>query len=150
MFCGLDDGILFRMETTAQFMTLSRLHREPLPQTADFEAVGDSGRSTVIAGGEDILVLDQHCTHMTAKTGGTSGNKLGDLHEIFIPGRSFQYLFVHDSYILRLFPLKVSLSDFPCVKGDLTGNQPRIQSVARIEQNPLEGKKRGLYSNIRQ
>ena len=57
MLGRLDDRVLLGMEPAAEFVTLTGRNAKFLAQTADFRAMGDTGRRSVIARGEDILPL---------------------------------------------------------------------------------------------
>jgi hypothetical protein len=85
MFCRLDYGVLFSVETPAELMTLTGRNPQLFPQTARIEAVGDAGRGTVISRGKNVFVLDENCSHLPAETGRTAGYEMGYFHEIFIP-----------------------------------------------------------------
>jgi len=58
-----------------ELVTLPRGHLEALSQATDLEAVFQSGRSPVVAGGQDLLVLDQDRSDPPAQTGGSGGHK---------------------------------------------------------------------------
>ena len=88
MVCGLGDGILFGMYSAAQLVTCSRRNIEFHTETSGLLTVRDPSGSTVVSGGQDVLILDDYSTHMPAETGGTGGNQFGHLHEIFVSGRS--------------------------------------------------------------
>jgi hypothetical protein len=56
---GLDNGILFSVQTTAEFVAFAGRYLEPFTETAYRLAVGNPGRNTVVPGCQDIAILDQ-------------------------------------------------------------------------------------------
>ena len=52
MECGLNDGILLRVKSAAQFMTLSGRDTQFLAQAADVQAVVEAGGRSVVARSE--------------------------------------------------------------------------------------------------
>jgi hypothetical protein len=53
---GLDNGILFSMQTTAQLMTLTGWNTHLLPEAPHIKTMIYSGRGSVVPGGYDALV----------------------------------------------------------------------------------------------
>jgi hypothetical protein len=84
----LDNGVLFGMETAAQLMTFPGGNGLKFAEAADVEAVPQPGRSTVVTRGQDLFVLDEDGPHMPPEAGGPFGHEMGDVHEIFVPGRT--------------------------------------------------------------
>src|SRR5512133_4038924 len=85
---GLDDGVLLGVQAAAELVALPGRDIEPLAQAAGRITVGNAGRNPVVSGGQDVAILDQHSTNLSAQTGGAGGHQVGDIHEILIPGGS--------------------------------------------------------------
>lgn len=65
MICSLDDGILFSMESPAQFVVRTGFHPQLLSHTTTkLIAVRKSFWSAIIASRKDLSVLDNHCTYV--------------------------------------------------------------------------------------
>ena len=86
VYGGLNDDVLFRMEAAADFVPLSGRHAELFAEAADIKAVGDLGGRTVVAGGEDSLVLDGDGPDHAAQAGRAFRHEVGDVHEVVGPG----------------------------------------------------------------
>jgi hypothetical protein len=57
-----------------------------LPKTADIQAVFHPGRGPVVTRGQNLLVFNEEGAHLSAQTGRSFGNQMGDVHEILFPG----------------------------------------------------------------
>ena len=60
MIGRLNDGVLLGVDPAAQLVALAGRDVELRPQTAGLGAVGHPGGRSVVAGGQDAFVLDQH------------------------------------------------------------------------------------------
>ena len=82
--CRLNDGVLFRMDPSAEFVPGTRRDLHLFPDASEGLAVlGTLGRS-VVSGGEDALVLDDDRTHLPPETCGSLGYQECHLHEILV------------------------------------------------------------------
>ncbi len=73
------------METTAEFVSLSRGNIELLSQTANIDAMVETGWCPIIACSEDLLIFHENGTHLSPHTGRPPCNQLCDLHKVFVP-----------------------------------------------------------------
>jgi hypothetical protein len=64
MLGGLYDGILFGVKPAAELMALTGGDVKPLAQAADRFTVSNPGRDAIIAGGEDVSILNQKRSHL--------------------------------------------------------------------------------------
>ena len=74
---GLDDGVLFGVEG-ADAVAVD-------DQMADVVAVGQAGRCTVVASGEDASAADDDGADMGAIAGAARGDGEGDLQKVLVP-----------------------------------------------------------------
>jgi hypothetical protein len=88
MVGGLDNRILFSMEATAEFVSLSRTDSLFLAETTDVQAVFQSGRSSIVTRGQNLFIFDQDRSYLPSQTGRSLGNQMSDIHEILFPGGS--------------------------------------------------------------
>jgi hypothetical protein len=100
------------MHPAAQLVACSGRDVELHAEASCLLTVRDPSGSTVVSGGQNVLVLDDNGAHMPAEAGGTGGNQFGHLHEIFVSGRS-----LHVSG--HTFNVKDSIEN-------VTGNQHRM------------------------
>jgi hypothetical protein len=84
----LDNGILLGVKAPAEFMAFSGRDTQLFTKATDVQTVGETGRSPIVACGQDLLIFDQNGAHMSSQTGRAFGNEMGDIHEVFFPGRS--------------------------------------------------------------
>jgi hypothetical protein len=66
---SLDNGILLSMETTAELMALPGGDMQLLAQAADFAAVLQSCRSTIVSSAENSLLFDNNSPHLASQAG---------------------------------------------------------------------------------
>ena len=92
MLGRLDDPVLFGVQTAADLVPFARWDAQFFAKAPDLGAVTDAGRHTIVPGGQDILVLDENRSHLTAQACGTGGDQPADLHEILIPQGTDQRL----------------------------------------------------------
>jgi len=85
MACGLDDRVLFRVDTSAKLMLCARRDGALLAQTTHHIAVRRSRGRTVVPGSQDALVLHEHGADLTPSACGALGYLGSDRHEILIP-----------------------------------------------------------------
>ncbi len=90
MVGSLDDRILLGMKAAAEFVSLSG--RDPLflAEATDIQAVFYSGRSSVVTGGQNLLILDEDGPHLSSQTSRPLGDEVSNIHEIFFPGGSMR------------------------------------------------------------
>jgi hypothetical protein len=69
MHCGLDDGVLLRVEAPAKFVTLAGWHSFLFPQAAYIQAVPQARRRTIVTTGKNSFVFDNHRTHLPSEAG---------------------------------------------------------------------------------
>lgn len=86
---GLDNYILLRVQTPADFMPGARGDTHFRAQTSAFDAMPKPGWRPVIARGEDMPVPHRNGAHLAPEAGGPFAHKPGDLHEVFGPGQAF-------------------------------------------------------------
>src|SRR5450631_1930153 len=98
---GLDDGILFSVQPAAELVTLSRWHVQLRTQTAGLFTVADAGRDSVVAGGQDVAVLDQNGADTPAQTGGAGGYQSGDIDKILVPGGALHMSSIPSPCVLK-------------------------------------------------
>jgi hypothetical protein len=84
----LDNGILLGVKATAEFMAFSGRDTQLFTKATDVQTVGETGRSPIVACGQDLLIFDQNGAHMSSQASRTFGNEMSDIHEVFFPGRS--------------------------------------------------------------
>jgi hypothetical protein len=87
MVGGLNNGILFGMETTAEFVPLPRRDAFLLTEASDIQTVLKPRRRPIVTGRQNLLVLDENGSHLSSQTGRPLGDQMGDIHEILFPGR---------------------------------------------------------------
>ena len=90
MIGGLDDGILLCMEPAAELMSFSRGDAQFLAKATDFQAMFQSRRSSIVTGRQNLFVSDEHSPYLPSQTGRALCDEMGDVHEIFFPGRSMR------------------------------------------------------------
>ena len=86
--CRLDNGILLGMDTPAQFVPLAGRDIQFFPQAANFLAVPDIGRGSVISGGQNLFVLHDNRTNSPAEASRAFCNQRCDIHEVGFPRRA--------------------------------------------------------------
>ena len=87
MIGRLDDGILLGMEAPAKLVALTRRNGLLLPKAADIQTVLQAGGSSVVSCGQDFFVSHQDSTHLPSKARRPFSDEMGDIHEVFVPGR---------------------------------------------------------------
>jgi hypothetical protein len=65
----LDNRILLGMETAAEFVSFPGWDSLPLAEATDVQAMFQSGRGAVVAGGQDLFVFDQHGPYLPSQAG---------------------------------------------------------------------------------
>jgi hypothetical protein len=63
---GLDDGVLFGVDSAAELVAFTRGHAQLFAQAAHVEAVAHAARGAVVTGGEHALVAHQHGADLAA------------------------------------------------------------------------------------
>jgi hypothetical protein len=88
MVGGLDNRILLGMKTAAKFVSFSR--RDPLflAEATDVQAMFQPGRSSIVAGGQNLFIFDEDSSYLPSQAGGPFGNEMSNIHKIFFPGGS--------------------------------------------------------------
>jgi hypothetical protein len=82
------------MKATAEFVAFSRRDALFLTEATNVKAVFQARGSPIITCCQDLFIFDEECTHLPSKAGGTFGNEMGNIHEIFFPrGSSGKSLF---------------------------------------------------------
>ena len=89
---GLDDDVLFGVQAAADLVALPGRDAHLFAQAARLQTVAHTGGRTVVAGGQDVSVLDGDGAHLATQAGGTLAHQIGDAHEVIGPGHS-----LHDS-----------------------------------------------------
>jgi hypothetical protein len=91
----LDNGILLGVKAPTEFMAFSGGNTKLFTKAADIQTVGKAGRSPIVPCRKDLLIFNKNGTHMSSQTRRAFGHKMGDIHEVFFPGRSegMQFLF---------------------------------------------------------
>jgi hypothetical protein len=84
----LDDGILFRMESAAEFVAFSRWDAQFLAETPDDQAVLQLRRSPIVTRRQNLLILNEDSPHLPPQASRTFGDEMGNVHEILFPRRS--------------------------------------------------------------
>ena len=94
---GCDNGILLGMDTAAQLIALATGNTQLLT-TADTQvtAVGTSAGRTVIAGRNDLIILNDDGADVVAQAGGTLQNGLGDIEIIIMLVSSVHFCYPHN------------------------------------------------------
>jgi hypothetical protein len=59
MLGGLDDGVLLRVQSSAEFVAFAGRNLETLPQAAGCFAVSNPGRNAIITCCKYVAILDQ-------------------------------------------------------------------------------------------
>jgi hypothetical protein len=85
----LNNNILLGMQSAAKLVTLARRDLHLFANAPGLKAVSESGRRTIITGGQNAFILNSHSTHLSSQAGGTFSHQVGDPHIVFIPGESF-------------------------------------------------------------
>ncbi len=85
MLGSLDDCILLGMKTTADFVSFPGWDSHLFAKTSAVEAMLDARGCTVVARGENVLVLHDHSAHLATQAGGPLLHQMRDFHEIFVP-----------------------------------------------------------------
>ena len=81
----LNNRVLFRVQTAAQFMTFTGRNLELFAQTADIQAMLQFGGSAVITGGQNPAIAHQAGPYRPAQTGAAPGNQFDNIQKISIP-----------------------------------------------------------------
>jgi hypothetical protein len=95
----LDNGILLGVKAPAEFMAFSGGDSELFTKATDLQTVGQTGRSSIVSCRQDLLIFDQNGANMSSQTGRAFGDEMGDIHEVFFPGRSEGVVF----YVFSFF-----------------------------------------------
>jgi hypothetical protein len=82
--CGLDYGILFRMDCPADLLMLAGLDVALIAQTPDIGTVGKASGWTVVSRGHDAPVDYDDSADLVSYAGCSFGHCVGDAHEVFI------------------------------------------------------------------
>jgi len=88
MIGRLDDGVLLRMKTAAEFMAFSGGDAPLLSKATNIETVVQSGRGAVVPCGKNLFIFNQGGSDLTSEAGRPLGDQVGDTHEILFPGRT--------------------------------------------------------------
>jgi hypothetical protein len=97
MHCGLHNKILLCMDCTAKFMASARFHQQFFTDANPVRAMLELGRRTIIAGGDNVLVLYSNCADLSSAAGGAVRDKLGILHKEVIPFTVLPNFFINRS-----------------------------------------------------
>jgi hypothetical protein len=121
MIGGLNDGILFRMEATAEFMAFSRGDFQLLTEAADVQTMIHPGRSSVITRGENLFIFHKDRPHLSSKASGALRDEMGDVHEILIPRGAMATgdLFF---FLLQRQPMQGEEAQIPITKSQMASN----------------------------
>jgi hypothetical protein len=85
---SLNNDVLFGMKTSTQFVSLTGSDPQFLAQTADIEAMRESGRRSIIAGCQNSFVSYQNGPYLATPARRAPCYQRGDIHKIFFPGRT--------------------------------------------------------------
>jgi len=90
MVGSLDNRILLGMKTAAELVPFSG--RDPLflAEATDIQAVFHPGGSSVVTGGQNLLILDEDSPHLPPQASGPLGDEVSNIHKIFFPGGSMR------------------------------------------------------------
>jgi hypothetical protein len=88
MVGSLDNRILLSMKAAAEFVSFSRGDPLFLAEATDVQAVFQPGRSSIVTGGQNLLIFDEDSPYLSSQAGGSFGNEMSNIHEIFFPGGS--------------------------------------------------------------
>ena len=103
---SVDDGVLFRMDTATQLVSLPVRNFELIPQAeAVFEAVPGFSGSSCVSRGNDLIISDDDGADGTAETGAPLGNFLGNTQIVFF----FAYSFLFSSVNLLFLSIPIVL-----------------------------------------
>jgi hypothetical protein len=98
MVSRLNNGILFRMKATAEFVPFPGRDTLFLTEAANVQAVFQPRGSPVVTRCQNLFIFDEKSTHLPPDTGGAFGNEMGDIHEILFPrgpiGMNLFFLFL--------------------------------------------------------
>ena len=92
MLGRLNDTVLFGVEAAADLVPFPRRDTQFFTKAPDLGTVADTRWHPVIAGSQNVFVLNKNRTHLSPQTSGTGGDQPGDLHEIFVPCGACQRL----------------------------------------------------------
>jgi hypothetical protein len=92
----LDNGILLSVKTPAEFMAFSGGNTKLFTKAAHIQTVGEAGRSSIVTCGQDLLIFNKNGAHMSSQTRRAFSHEMGDIHEVFFPGRAegVEFLFI--------------------------------------------------------
>jgi len=82
---SLDDGVLLRVHTPAEFMVLSGGHILLFPQATHIGAMSYTFGTAVVAAGEYLVVFHEDSAYLAAQTSAASGGQKGHFHEVLLP-----------------------------------------------------------------
>ena len=85
VLCRLTYRILLRMDAKELVELLTRGVGVVAPWTATVESVGSPSRCSVVARGNDVVVLDDDRTDLAAAAVATLGDIFGNLKEVQLP-----------------------------------------------------------------
>jgi len=85
---GLNDAILLGMDGAANLVTGAGRNTQRVSEAAQFETVFQSGGSSIVTGGKDMLIPNGHRTDMVTEAGRALGHHQGDLEKVFIDTRT--------------------------------------------------------------
>jgi hypothetical protein len=74
------------METAAELVSFPRWDSLPLTKATDVQTMFQSGRSSIVTGGQDLFIFDQHSPYLPPQASGPLGNEMSNIHEILFPG----------------------------------------------------------------
>jgi len=103
---GLNDAILFGMEATAEFMSLSGRDAHLPAKAPDVQTVLDPGRGSIVPRSQNFLIFYENGTDLSPETGRSLGDKMGDIHEVFVPGGTDGMM----TFLLFLFQLEAVIN----------------------------------------
>ena len=90
MVGSLDNRILLGMKAAAELVSLSGRNSLFLSEATNIQTVFHPGRSSIVTCGQNLLILDEDSPHLSPQAGGSFGNEVSNIHEIFFPGGSMR------------------------------------------------------------
>ena len=76
------------MDGSTNFVTGAGWDSLRVPEASQFQTVFQSSRSTIVTGGQDMLIPNCHCTDMVTKAGRALGHHQGHLEKVFIDSQT--------------------------------------------------------------
>jgi hypothetical protein len=87
------------MKAAAELVSFSGRNPLFLAEATDIKTVLQPGWSTIITGGQNLLVFDEDSPHLSPQAGGSFGDEVSNVHEVFFPGGSMR----RNLFFLSLF-----------------------------------------------